>query len=446
MTLTVFLDTNIILEGRPLEDLPWSELDKVGPILAFIVPTVLKEVDGKKRDGRLGEKARAFNRLIAPAATRGEILTIREAGPRVELAVARCSRIDWDAPPLDSMDKAEPDARVVAEVLAATNVMSDQKILISQDINPLSMAFAAGLKTHHISSDWLASKEPSPAEKEVSRLKQKIKILEAAEPKLEIEIEASRGPIIVRSVAALTKAERDFIFRRILASVPKIRHDPWIFNMDHLYEARIEKFKTKTIPRFLEDFSENLSRTYAQIPFSVRVLNAGVVRADRLIVQISSSGGTINDRYLLTTANGPTPPEPRNGLPVMPVFHRPAALIGKHEIHMEVEPKLGGFLVEMHCEDFRQGRDWRFKGVLTLDHNDPAPASLRVNASASNLHGDVVQETSIEKAIVPVAMSELIDLQSGERMVEFPMKAVLDAAIQKRDFSDFVVAGSDSDD
>ncbi len=38
-----FLDTNIILEGKPLQELPWSEVDPVGAILVLFTPTVLSE-------------------------------------------------------------------------------------------------------------------------------------------------------------------------------------------------------------------------------------------------------------------------------------------------------------------------------------------------------------------------------------------------------------------
>ena len=59
-----FLDTNVILEGKPLAELPWSDIDPRGPILVLLTTTVLSEVDSKKRDGRLGVHARKFNRLL----------------------------------------------------------------------------------------------------------------------------------------------------------------------------------------------------------------------------------------------------------------------------------------------------------------------------------------------------------------------------------------------
>lgn len=44
----IFLDSNVILECLPLKNLPWSEIDPIGPILILVTPTVLREVDSKK--------------------------------------------------------------------------------------------------------------------------------------------------------------------------------------------------------------------------------------------------------------------------------------------------------------------------------------------------------------------------------------------------------------
>jgi hypothetical protein len=47
----VFLDSNIILEALPLLALPWKDVDALGPILILLTPTLLKEIDSKKKMG-----------------------------------------------------------------------------------------------------------------------------------------------------------------------------------------------------------------------------------------------------------------------------------------------------------------------------------------------------------------------------------------------------------
>ena len=39
----VVIDANIALEGPPLPDLPWAEIDPVRPILVVCFPTTLRE-------------------------------------------------------------------------------------------------------------------------------------------------------------------------------------------------------------------------------------------------------------------------------------------------------------------------------------------------------------------------------------------------------------------
>src|SRR5438477_194803 len=165
----VFLDTNIILEGNPLIDLPWSDVDSVGPILVLLTPTVLAEVDSKKRDGRLGTRARDFNRLIGPVASTGQPVALRSEPPVVMLALAVCERIPWDK--YDDLSSDDADSRVIAEVLHARGVPLGQRVVVSHDIKPISMATRHGLKTLHVSDNWIRPPEPSRSDKEVQRLK-----------------------------------------------------------------------------------------------------------------------------------------------------------------------------------------------------------------------------------------------------------------------------------
>lgn len=128
----------VALEAKPLPTLPWAEIDLSGPILVLVVPQVNTEIDKRKRDGRLGKRAREFNRLISPAAESGRPHRISEGSPTVDIAIARTARINWDN--LDDLDPSEPDARVVAQILHARDVPDERKLLLSHDINPIAMA------------------------------------------------------------------------------------------------------------------------------------------------------------------------------------------------------------------------------------------------------------------------------------------------------------------
>lgn len=201
----IFIDSNVVLEALPLKDLPWSEIDPVGPILILLTPTLLSEVDSKKRDGRLGVRAREFNRLVAPIAEHGQPINLVADTPRVDIVIARCHRIDWDS--YDDLDPSQGDARIIAEVLNVSGIPEEQRRVVSQDINPLFMAQRHGLKTHHVSDNWLPQPEPSPQEKEITKLKVKLKEYEKTEPQFDIKFTMQPVSVEVHHVQKLTEIE-----------------------------------------------------------------------------------------------------------------------------------------------------------------------------------------------------------------------------------------------
>jgi len=91
----VFPDSNVVLEGKPLAELPWDQLRVASPIVLVFVPQVLKEVDSKKHDGRIGKRAREFNRLLVQVTARDGCMLLPNQDREVYLAIGRPTRIDW---------------------------------------------------------------------------------------------------------------------------------------------------------------------------------------------------------------------------------------------------------------------------------------------------------------------------------------------------------------
>ena len=166
--IKAFLDTNVLLECKPLSDLPWEEVHADGPIIALVTPTAMKEIDSKKKDGRIGKRAREFNRLIGPVAKGGSPVIIRDSNPRVELALSRCSHIPWSS--FVELDQSDGDSCIVAEILCAKDMTSAGKILLSHDIKPIALSVGYEIDVLHVSDDWLRPTEPSPHQKENQKL------------------------------------------------------------------------------------------------------------------------------------------------------------------------------------------------------------------------------------------------------------------------------------
>ena len=76
--------------------------------------------------------------------------------------------IPWEK--LD-LDKGEGDDVIVAQILHLSDLPPSLAIMISHDGNPLAKASRHGIKVAPLSDKWLLSPEPSPAEKENTRLR-----------------------------------------------------------------------------------------------------------------------------------------------------------------------------------------------------------------------------------------------------------------------------------
>jgi len=310
-------------------------------------------------------------------------------------------------------DLDDPDTRIVAEVLSDKEFEKSAKRFVSQDIHPLSVAFQAGLFAHHISEEWLDRKEPSPEDREVTRLKHRVQELQATEPDLVIAVNVVERAQVVR-FEKLSPDQEAGILKKMRASKRRIAQSEFGIGVDHGYDGRFGDYVNRTLPDFAAGFSDYYSKVLNQIRFSVAVKNRGAIRADRLIVQIKSSATTMHEKFVLVQPSGPPAPKVRDPLHHV---HRDmknirVERVGPHEAHFEIPATQGCQIVEMQCEDFRNGRDWSFRGVLCLDHNDHRPAAINVTVTAANMHGDIKRFASVEKEFVTKPIDELIDLDA----------------------------------
>jgi len=249
----VFIDSNVVLEGKPLTTLPWHEIDPNGPILVLAVPQVLKEIDNHKRDGRLGKRARAFNRTMRPAASSDAPVNIRDETPQVDIWPARTGRVDWDE--LHDLDPNEGDARIVAEILHTHGIPKEKKTLLSHDINPITMAHRHGLKVQMLHESWLLDPEPSPHEKELTRLKSRLRELEAKEPNIAVKINFGvEAPFHLHCVQPLTMDEQRELSDRLRSENPKKAQNVGRFTPlhrhDHEYDGKYIGYLEVEIPEY----------------------------------------------------------------------------------------------------------------------------------------------------------------------------------------------------
>jgi len=443
-----FLDANIVLEGKPVADLPWEDVAGDGLIRVLIVPKAMEEIDAKKRDGRLGPHARAFNRLIAPSIIDGKPVILREAHPRVELQMATCSRIPWGD--YDELDPGDGDSRIVAEALNVPNVNFANRLLISHDIKPLAYARGRGLPVHQASDDWLREPEPSPKDKEIQRLKQQLAEFRKDEPTFEISIEVSDiVPPTIYKVGALDAAQTHALTATIQRQHPKKangRDDPFGLSMglnsgrDTSYDGKYSTYVSKTVPAFASKFNEKLEVLFNQRLLTVRVSNTGQIRADHLVVSVKTTDGFINDRVVFVAPDGPAPPLPRPDYLSGLSLHRNLmqdfipARVGRHEFET-IRRARRNREMEAGCEDFRSGQHYYFEGVI-VPSSDIRPIEISVTLTAKNLRGERVETFKLEKQIVPIEPGELVDLSSLELKQDYPIKKEIERLWEAEEYDE----------
>lgn len=412
-TTVAFLDTNIILQGRELAELPWSELDATGPILALVPMAVLREVDGKKGDGRLGRHARAFNRLVSPAALGKGPVLISQGAPAVDLAVSASKPIPWQA--YDDLDPDDGDSRIIAEILNARDIDPSTITLVSHDLKPLALAAARGLRVLHVSDDWLRPTEPSPHEKEVQRLKARVRDLEVTQPEFTIEIAVDGEPLPLVRVEDLDDNGRKVIWKKLLANASRDPepHSPFGISIDrdYSYEDRWKTFIEEALPTFADQYARKIELIYNQFPVTLRVRNSGLISAHNLTIETKVSGGWLNDRPIFVSPSGPPAPRRRNMIDTMPYLGNIIARVGRHEFEWLEKPRRAG-VIQAACEDFRHEQNWIFKGFLHLDARIDAPFSLQVKVRAKNMNGAVVKDRIVSVQRRTCAVSDLVDLET----------------------------------
>jgi hypothetical protein len=417
----VFIDANVALECLALSQLPWKEIDTVGPILILVTPTVLREVDSKKTHSRLGDHARRFNATLRPLLTGSASVAVRERpDPVVHVGLANCRSIDWSAYP--DLDPSEADARIVAEAIHTDLPRGCRSLVVSQDIRPLDLARKQGLLIHHISDAWLRPKEITEAERKAAALARELKAMKSKEPTLTIEWGPVQSPTDVYRVKRLTDAERQQFIDRVLAANPMARqdmsHQTYLRNFgldqyDHSLSSRYEKYEKELVPEFARKLEAKLELMFNQLELTVTFRNIGKVQAESLRLDVSATGGWLNDRLIYVGPAGPSNPRPKTNrlldhLRPPQLFNTPRQR-ARHEVVLEIEPDRSDY-VQITCEDFRHGSQYEYKMVGWLDPHIDEPLIVEAVATAANLHGDVAVSVEVAKNIVEVEVTDLLDL------------------------------------
>lgn len=191
--LVVFPDTNIFIQCKPLDELPWSKLGDHKEFHIVICPAVLSEFDRLKNDPRprvskhvrsISSKIRDLYQSEAPH------LVIREASPRVLLMIGK--HANSEAAFRQPLSRAIPDDNIIFEYMT-TVPNSTEKILLTHDLGVAQKCRTLNLRHKLVPDEWVLPPETSKDEKENNRLREQIERVTATQPKIVVQLREWAG-------------------------------------------------------------------------------------------------------------------------------------------------------------------------------------------------------------------------------------------------------------
>jgi hypothetical protein len=222
--LIIFPDTNVLVQGRALHDLPWSELG-TGPIDLVLCGPVIRELDRlKTRPGRAGKVARAYSakvRELMSSADKSEVLL--ESNPRVMLRLAP-GKTNL-APQRQGLDVSHDDQAIINQALARLDQDEDVVLLTGDNFAALA-AEEFGLPARLMPEHWLKEPEKDDSARELARRDAEIARLKATEPKLEHRFidsdrnEIERLEVTMKRYQAVKLEDVDRLVARVVALAP----------------------------------------------------------------------------------------------------------------------------------------------------------------------------------------------------------------------------------
>ena len=185
-TVSYFVDTNLFLQCRPLDQLDWSPWDGFEEVRLIVSSPVLREVDYRKNKGndRIGYRARATAAMFRKMLTEGQKI-FRAGNPRVVLSIEPQHAY---SPELEQrLNYQERDDQLVGTVYEYSRCHEGTDVrLLTHDTTPLFTAQGLGLIGDIIPENWLLPPESTEAKRELASLKLEIARLNKTEPSFSI--------------------------------------------------------------------------------------------------------------------------------------------------------------------------------------------------------------------------------------------------------------------
>ena len=357
----LFLDTNLFLQCRPLDKLPWGDLTLDDDLLLLIPRPVQEELDRLKQDGnsRRAKRARTASALLRKLVLSSDsTITLREHSPKVQISFSSLIPASRATSPL--LDMSRSDDRILGELLVYTQEHpAVPAALLTHDTNPMLTAKQLNLEFLVIPEEWLLPAEQDERDKRISELERRLTQYERLAPVIAISI-TDGNRVTITEVQLVVRTYPDLSFEQIegLFAMARKRHPiatdfgedapahpptalGTLASSDILagyggyewkYQApskeKIAKYMETEYPAweaelksFFQKLSAHLEFSHRQATIVFTVDNNGSVPAENVVAEFEALGGILfesavradKDKEVLKEIALPIPPKPPKG-------------------------------------------------------------------------------------------------------------------------------------
>ena len=212
----LFIDSNLFLQCRPLQDLDWDRLVGREEVTLLVPSAVLAELDKHKSDGnsRRAQRARRSLQFLASLLeTPDDTVVVRTIPTRVMAQIA---------PEVSGDVGTSNDDSILFEVAQMARTRGNQAVgLVTHDTNLKVKAKRKGLRFFPVPDEWLLAPEPDERDKRVKQLEEEVALLKRQTPIIEITLDGNQEiELVVPSYEPLTPGTVGRLVEAMTAKFP----------------------------------------------------------------------------------------------------------------------------------------------------------------------------------------------------------------------------------
>jgi hypothetical protein len=434
--LIVAVDSNIILENKPLEQIGWRKIGKFSRVLVVIVPQVSTEIDKFKLNNRLSERVRAFNRHLKKFVKTEMPVELRAKDPQVSLAFMHPGVVDWDAL---NLDPREADDKVVGQI---AKIKSETRLnikFLSGDTNPVHLAKGLGIDAEFPDESWLLPADPNPHDKKIREYEAKIKLLESQLPTIEVVVDFEPSPLEFYEIEPPSEGQLIDLIKRHWLTDAAMHSTPAIsFNLQSgkrvISKEDIDRYNFK-MRRDSKDIHKRSSLVRNQFFANVCIENSGKIAAEDLRIEFACSGVKFSENLYFDVGWPPRKPDPNRYRPQASIQPVPLPqFMDQERVDFEID-EVDPSRAILTCKMFRQARSFSFLIFGAMEVNSSPVLSVKSATSCRNGSGvqDILHETPLTTRFQ--TFESAFDLEKGNARLTDKVELYVRKKIAKGDFS-----------